>query len=60
MTEQLVGRGHRFDLGPLKVAFTFDSPSQGGFVVEEGGGSHRTGTPRPSRWTSRGSARAST
>lgn len=38
MTEQLVGRSYRFDLGPLKVRFTFDSSSQGSFVVEEGGG----------------------
>ncbi|NJQ00540.1 MoaF-related domain-containing protein [Streptomyces zingiberis] len=38
MTTQLVGRSFRFDLGPLKVRFTFDSPSQGSFVVEEGGG----------------------
>ncbi|WP_306367866.1 hypothetical protein [Nocardiopsis sp. CC223A] len=38
MTAQLVGKSYRFDLGPLKVKFTFDSPSQGSFVVEEGGG----------------------
>ncbi|BBG02613.1 MULTISPECIES: MoaF-related domain-containing protein [Pseudonocardia] len=38
MTEQLVGRTYYFDLSPLKVRFTFDSPSQGSFVVQEGGG----------------------
>ncbi|MDT0330590.1 MoaF-related domain-containing protein [Nocardiopsis lambiniae] len=38
MTVQLVGKSYKFDLGPLKVRFTFDSPSQGSFVVEEGGG----------------------
>ncbi|MCK0116434.1 hypothetical protein MWU57_05260 [Isoptericola sp. S6320L] len=38
MTEQPVGNSYRFDLGPLKVRFTFDSSSQGTFVVEEGGG----------------------
>jgi molybdenum cofactor biosynthesis MoaF-like protein len=38
MTVQLVGKSYRFDLGSLKVRFTFDSPSRGSFVVEEGGG----------------------
>jgi hypothetical protein len=38
MTVQLVGKSYKFDLGPLKVKFTFDSESQGTFVVEEGGG----------------------
>jgi len=38
MTEQLVGKSYKFDLGPLKVKFTFDSQSQGSFVVEESGG----------------------
>lgn len=38
MTTQLVGKSYRFDLGQLKVRFTFDSLSQGSFVVEEGGG----------------------
>lgn len=52
MTDQLVGKRYKFDLGPLKVKFTFDSHSQGTFVVEEGGGgSHRTVTPRPSSST---------
>jgi hypothetical protein len=38
MTVHLVGKSYKFDLGPLKVKFTFDSESQGSFVVEEGGG----------------------
>ncbi|NEC24410.1 MULTISPECIES: hypothetical protein [Streptomyces] len=38
MTHPLVGKSYRFELGPLKVNFTFDSPSQGSFVVEQGGG----------------------
>lgn len=38
MPTQLVGKRFTFDLGSLKVKFTFDSPSQGSFVVEEGGG----------------------
>ncbi|WP_381791459.1 hypothetical protein [Streptomyces niveus] len=38
MPDQLVGKSYKFDLGPLKVRFTFDSQSQGTFVVEEGGG----------------------
>jgi hypothetical protein len=38
MTMQMVGKTYRFDRGWLKVRFTFDSPSQGSFVVEEGGG----------------------
>ena len=38
MAEQLVGKSYKFDLGPLKVTFTFDSQSQGSFFVEEGGG----------------------
>ena len=38
MTSRLVGRSHKFDLGLLKVRFTFDSSSQGSFAVEEGGG----------------------
>jgi hypothetical protein len=38
MTVQLVGESYKFDLGPLKVKFTFDSESQRTFVVEEGGG----------------------
>lgn len=37
MTTQMVGKTYRFDRGWPKVRFTFDSPSQGGFVVEEGG-----------------------
>jgi hypothetical protein len=38
MTEQLVGKSYRFDLGALKVRFTFDSTTKGSFVVEHGGG----------------------
>ncbi|WP_454860063.1 nuclear transport factor 2 family protein [Promicromonospora soli] len=38
MTMQMVGKTYRFDMGWLKVRFTFSSPSQGSFVVEEGGG----------------------
>ena len=38
MTEQLTGRSCRFDLGDLKVRFTFDSPTQGSFVVVHGAG----------------------
>lgn len=38
MTTQLIGKSYHFDLGPLKVKFTFDSPTQGSFVVSEGGG----------------------
>ncbi|MFF4894318.1 MoaF-related domain-containing protein [Micromonospora chersina] len=38
MTSQLMGRSYRFDLGDLKVRFTFDSPTQGSFVVVEGAG----------------------
>lgn len=38
MTMQMVGKTYRFDMGWLKVRFTFDSPSRGRFVVEEGGG----------------------
>ncbi|MFB8105515.1 MULTISPECIES: hypothetical protein [Streptomyces] len=38
MSHPLVGKSFRFDIGPLKVDFTFDSASQGSFVVEEGGG----------------------
>jgi hypothetical protein len=49
MTAQLVGKSHRFDLGPLKVRFTFDSVSQGGFAAEEGGGLAPDG---PARLTS--------
>ncbi|RKS06797.1 hypothetical protein DFP74_2444 [Nocardiopsis sp. Huas11] len=37
MTAQSVGKSYQFDLGPLKVKSTFESPSQGSFVVEEGG-----------------------
>lgn len=38
MTEQVVGKSYRFNLGALKVRFTFDSQTQGSFVVEKGGG----------------------
>ncbi|MEV1049048.1 hypothetical protein [Streptomyces sp. NPDC049916] len=38
MTHPLVGKTYKFELGQLKVRFTFDSPSQGSFVVEEGAG----------------------
>lgn len=38
MTEQVVGKSYKFNLGALKVRFTFDSQTQGSFVVEEGGG----------------------
>lgn len=38
MTMQIIGKTYAFDMGPLKVRFTFDSQSQGSFVVEEGGG----------------------
>jgi predicted SnoaL-like aldol condensation-catalyzing enzyme len=38
VTVQMVGKTYRFDMGWLKVRFRFDSPSQGSFVVEEGGG----------------------
>ncbi|MEV4016828.1 hypothetical protein AB0J35_40675 [Nonomuraea angiospora] len=38
MIEQLVGKSYKFNLGALKVWFTFDSQTQGSFVVEEGGG----------------------
>jgi hypothetical protein len=34
----MVGKTYTFDMGWLKVRFTFDSQSQGSFVVEEGGG----------------------
>ncbi|MGJ6967659.1 GNAT family N-acetyltransferase [Streptosporangium sp. G11] len=33
----MAGKTRRFDRGWLKVRFTFNSPSQGSFVVEEGG-----------------------
>ncbi|MEV6594910.1 MoaF-related domain-containing protein [Streptomyces acidicola] len=36
--EQLVGKRYKFNLGALKVRFTFDLQTQGSFVVEEGGG----------------------
>lgn len=38
MTVPMVGRTYAFDMGWLKVRFTFDSESKGSFVVEEGGG----------------------
>lgn len=38
MTAPMVGKTYRFDMGWLRVRFTFVSPSQGRFVVEEGGG----------------------
>lgn len=38
MTVPMVGRTYRFDMGWLRVRFTFSSSSQGRFVVEEGGG----------------------
>jgi predicted SnoaL-like aldol condensation-catalyzing enzyme len=38
MTVPMVGKTYAFDMGWLKVRFTFLSPSQGRFVVEEGGG----------------------
>ncbi len=38
MTVRMIGRTYRFDMGWLKVRFTFESASQGSFVVEEGGG----------------------
>jgi predicted SnoaL-like aldol condensation-catalyzing enzyme len=38
MTVPMIGRTYRFDMGWLKVRFTFRSSSQGSFVVEEGGG----------------------
>lgn len=38
MTVPMVGRTYRFDMGWLRLRFTFVSPSQGRFVVEEGGG----------------------
>lgn len=38
MSRQLTGRSYHFDLGDLKVRFTFDSPAQGSFVVEHGAG----------------------
>ncbi|MEU8217211.1 hypothetical protein AB0C47_15690 [Micromonospora taraxaci] len=38
MTKQLTGRSYRFDLGDLKVWFTFDSPTQGSFIVVQGAG----------------------
>lgn len=38
MTVPMVGKTYKFDMGWLKVRFTFVSPSQGRFVVEEGGG----------------------
>ncbi|MFF3442331.1 hypothetical protein [Streptosporangium sp. NPDC002721] len=37
MTMQMVGKTCGFGRGWLKVRFTFDSPSQDSFVVEEGG-----------------------
>ncbi|NYS20801.1 hypothetical protein HFP43_29490 [Streptomyces sp. SJ1-7] len=59
MSHPLVGKSFRFDIGPLKVDFTFDSASQGSFVVEEAEGSHPTATPRPCDSTSGRSGRAS-
>ncbi|MFI8527264.1 MoaF-related domain-containing protein [Promicromonospora sukumoe] len=38
MTVPMVGKTYNFEMGQLKVRFTFDSESQGSFVVEEGGG----------------------
>ncbi|AGZ44033.1 MoaF-related domain-containing protein [Actinoplanes friuliensis] len=38
MITQLTGRSYRFDLGDLLVRFTFDSPTQGSFVVVQGAG----------------------
>ncbi|MFD8384680.1 hypothetical protein ACFV2X_40205 [Streptomyces sp. NPDC059679] len=38
MTKRLADHSYRFDLGDLKVRFTFDSPTQGSFVVEHGAG----------------------
>ncbi|WP_440105331.1 MoaF-related domain-containing protein [Streptosporangium sp. H16] len=38
MIEQIIGRSYWFNLGELKVRFTFDSQTQGSFVVESGGG----------------------
>jgi predicted SnoaL-like aldol condensation-catalyzing enzyme len=38
MTVPMVGKTYRFDMGWLRVRFTFSSSSQGRFVVEEGGG----------------------
>ncbi|MGQ5228126.1 MoaF-related domain-containing protein [Streptomyces sp. yara] len=38
MTYPMVGKSYTFELGPLRVKFTFDSQPQGSFVVEEGGG----------------------
>lgn len=38
MTDRIIGTSYRFDLGALKVRFTFESPTRGSFVVEEGGG----------------------
>nr|WP_285105530.1 nuclear transport factor 2 family protein [Promicromonospora sp. MEB111] len=34
----MVGKTYRFDMGWLRMRFTFSSSSQGRFVVEEGGG----------------------
>ncbi|MFJ3407135.1 MoaF-related domain-containing protein [Promicromonospora sp. NPDC090134] len=38
MTVPMDGKTYRFDMGWLRVKFTFSSSSQGSFVVEEGGG----------------------
>ena len=38
MTAPMIGKTYTFDMGWLKVRFTFDSESKGSFVVEEGGG----------------------
>ncbi|MCP2266056.1 hypothetical protein ACFQHV_13325 [Promicromonospora thailandica] len=38
MTVPMVGRTYRFDMGWLRVRFSFRSSSHGSFVVEEGGG----------------------
>lgn len=38
MPKRPIGHSYRFDLGDLKVRFTFDSPTRGSFVVEHGAG----------------------
>ncbi|MEV1082658.1 hypothetical protein AB0I98_31250 [Streptomyces sp. NPDC050211] len=48
MAKQLTGHSYHFDVGDLTVQFTFDSPTQGSFVVEHGGGLAPTVTPK--RW----------
>jgi hypothetical protein len=43
MNIELIGKSFRFDLGQVKLKFTFDSETEGTIVIEDGGGMAENG-----------------